>query len=196
MTGGTGMVLNSETQNPESGVKITLKCADEKIHSFKILKLIETTTNNKGEYTFSTSDVFECEVIFVIPKKDHFISTGILDKRYNNYDHKEIPKVLYMTPTEEANMVRIRFHEAISHATSDSAKSSYIYIYSEYISAKFYAKEPRELEYLKSLFCSRLNEIYRNLESNDVEELRGLRAGFPPQPIDHDMHVKPLCGGD
>lgn len=206
MTPGGGQVLDSSSSKPVEGATVLLKCLKSRPGwtygegSWYTAKEVEVTSDANGSFSFSGSEIFECHFVQVIPRKDGYVHTAGLDSRHAFTNWNKIPERLWLTPTSDANLQRLKYHAAMSQGVSSSPTHQYTVIYSEFIPATRLAKTKDEIEFVRRSFCDRLAEANEKLSDGDRQELEKISVGTPASleptvPIVHYKYVVPYCAG-
>jgi len=200
MWGGSGTVLNSNTQAPIAGATVTLECMRKSgLEGSTKVKDLSTSTDDRGRFSFSVFDVFKCDHAYVRPHMDGFFHTSVVDPRYDTSypNYEKIPERLYLTPVSEKRLQELKYEAVFMPKGAPSDPGGYSQLYRGFIRSKHIAKTDVEIKFVRDTYCAPLIVADRHLSDAERSELRKLRAGhplgFPSVSIDHDLYVRPFC---
>jgi hypothetical protein len=174
MWGGSGTVLDSNAQTPVAGATVTLECMRSRIHGSTKVKDLSTSTDDRGRFSFSIFDVFECDHAHVHPRKNGFFSTSAVDPRYDNSypSYEKIPERLYLTPVSEERLQRLKYEAVFMPKGTPSDPTGYSQLYRGFILSKHIAKTDVEIKFVRDTYCAPLIAADRQLSDAERLELR------------------------
>jgi len=221
MQPGTGVVLDTTTDQPVPDAEVTLDCQrGTGFHTTEQVRLARTRTDAAGQYRFERKDVAGCDFGFVHASKAGYEDAAHLAPRYAYTSYDRIPAARYLTPTADTGMVRLisldsgpraRIYpagrlptaEEMNTPPNESAVHEYARLFEAFYPSKWIARTEKDTQWVIERYCGRLSELYTQLSEADkasilghvvtFEDVHSAKRTLHMGPRDHATEVLPYC---
>jgi len=207
MQPGTGVVLDTTTDQPVPDAEVTLDCQrGTGFHTTEQVRLARTRTDAAGQYRFEDADVAGCEFGFVRAAKSGYTDAGVLAPRYAYTGYDRIPPVRYLTPDADVDRVQLTSLDSgprLHAPPNESAAHEYDRLFDAFYASKWIASSEEDTRWVIERYCARMSELYDQMSEADrrsvgarsvsYEAVHDPARAFHMAPRDHATEVLPYC---
>lgn len=194
---GSGTVFNSRTHEPVTDVTVEMECRRWRFlgEGSRIVKEVLLSTDKQGIYHYDFRHTWNCDFLFLYPKKEGYVDTASIDVRYQYTKYEAVPDRLFLTPMNDSVMQTLEYEYKMTNGKFSSPAYEYSSVYEAFWKSKQIAKTPVEQAFIKEKYCRRMIGLYQELTSSDKEYLEKLTVIGPVKNgrIDHMHEVEKFC---
>lgn len=180
MSGGGGQVLDTTTERPVAGATVTLECRRSRLGEGSVeVREVRTLSDDEGRYEFGLLQVLGCDFAYVRASKAGYVDADSIAVRYAQRSYDRIPKYRYLTPEEDAVMLRltaitpVRTGNVVGLDGSPARVAEYRHWYEGFFQAKDIARTERERRFVRERYCETLRALHGAL--NEQERMEAAR---------------------